>query len=321
MINIRALIFVFVLLAGTVVHGQSEMMIQGTTPNLHLTHTVAAKETWYSLGRMFNLSPKEIASYNKLTIDKPLSIGQSVRIPLTKSNFTQNNDKVTDEVLVPLYHTIQEKEWMYRISVNHNKVPIENLEKWNNISRDQAKAGMKLIVGFLKVKNGQSPVATAPVAKNEPAAETKKETPAMKDLSSIPRETPKKEAASEPKTQPVSSEPSTTASSTAKQDINFRGGYFKGQYSESGKESSGVSGIFKSTSGWNDGKYYALMNNVPVGTIVKVNFPSTNKSIYAKVLGQLPDMKESAGLAIRISEAAATELGAENSKFSVEVKY
>ena len=83
----------------------------------------------------------------------------------------------------------------------------------------------------------------------------------------------------------------------------------------------GFSGIFKSTSGWNDGKYYALMNNVTVGTIVKVNYPSTNKFIYAKVLGELPDMKESAGLSLRISDAAAKELGAVNSKFNVEVRY
>ena len=63
--------------------------------------------------------------------------------------------------------------------------------------------------------------------------------------------------------------------------------------------------------GWKDGKYYALMNNVPVGTIVKLSFSSTNKSIYAKVLGQLPEMKESVGLAIRISDAAASERIAE----------
>ena len=63
------------------------------------------------------------------------------------------------------------------------------------------------------------------------------------------------------------------------------------------------------------------MNGVPVGTIVQVNFPSTNKAIYAKVLGQLPDMRESSGLTIRISDAAASELGAGNNKFTVDVRY
>jgi len=322
MIRMRPLIVVLMIIVGTAVHAQSDMMIHGVSPNLFLTHTVAAKETWYSLSRMYNLTPKEIAAFNKGSMEKPLSIGQTLQIPLRSANFSQDNSSTSSDVLVPLYHVVQEKEWMYRISVNHNKVPIENLEKWNNISRDQAKAGTRLIVGFLKVKNGLSPAATAPVAKSENATsvDSKLET-ASKDLPPIPKETPKKESAvTETKALPPSGS-STGSATIPTSDKNFKGGYFKSQYTETGKSSSGVSGIFKSTSGWNDGKYYALMNSVPVGTIVRVNFPSTTKVIYAKVLGQLPDMRESAGLAIRISEAAASELGAANGKFNVEVKY
>ena len=40
------------------------LLIEGAAPNWHLSHTVAAKENYYSLGRMYNVSPKEIASYN-----------------------------------------------------------------------------------------------------------------------------------------------------------------------------------------------------------------------------------------------------------------
>lgn len=316
MIKIRISVLVLLLMAGQVLFAQGDLMIQGATPDLFLTHKVSPKETWYSIGRMYNLSPKEIAAYNKTSMDRPLAIDQQVRIPLT-SNFSQTLSKSSDEVLIPLYHTIREKEWMYRISVNHNKVPIENLEKWNNVSRDQAKAGTKLIVGFLKVKESQSPLAANGYAQTQtaennvaqlPSSEpvVKKDAPVLRDNSTIPRETPKTEAAKEPAT-PVAT--------------NFKGGYFRSQYDASGKSANGISGIFRSTSGWKDGKYYALMNNVPVGTIVKVNFPSTNKSVYAKVLGQLPDMQESQGLTIRISEAAASELGAGNTKFTVDVDY
>jgi hypothetical protein len=63
------------------------------------------------------------------------------------------------------------------------------------------------------------------------------------------------------------------------------------------------------------------MNNVPVGTIVKITYTSTNKSVFAKVLGQLPDMRESVGLTVRLSDAAAAELGAEMGKFYVDVAY
>ena len=299
---------------------QSDLMVHGNSPNLHLLHTVAAKENWYSLGRTYNLSPKTIAAFNGLTIDKSLNLAQVVKVPLNTSNFVQNDNKGSDEVLVPVYHTIQEKEWMYRISVNHNKVPIEKLEQWNNISRDQAKAGTRLIVGFLKVKEGQSALASAPVS--TPPATRSQPVVVAEENQPIPRETPKTETAKqESPLPPTESASSTNNPVSTAGPVNHKGGFFKGQYGNSGKNANGVSGIFRSTSGWNDGKYYALMNNVPVGTIVRVSFPSTNKSVYAKVLGQLPEMRESQGLTIRISDAAANELGAGNSRFTVDVNY
>lgn len=333
MIKLRNLVSCVLLFVVHTTLAQSGINIKGASPDLHLSHTITTKDTWYSISRMYNLNPKEAAVYNGTSIDKPLSLGQQIKIPLTGSNFSQNGEKGADEVFVPLYHTVQPKEWMYRISVNHNKVPIESLEKWNNISRDNATAGKRLIVGYLKVKQGQSSLASGAVhntVASAPPPATVTETSA-----------PKKEEIAK-KTEPIVQEPAKNeelvkkieapvvtpvskkeeiAESKANTNVNFKGGYFKNLYDASGKSASGVSGIFKSTSGWNDGKYYALMNNVPVGTIVRVNFPSTNRIIYAKVLGTLPDMKESTGLTIRISDAAATELGAGNTKFSVDVKY
>jgi hypothetical protein len=98
------------------------------------------------------------------------------------------------------------------------------------------------------------------------------------------------------------------------------GGFFSADFTAIGKSASGVAGTFKSTSGWSDGKYYALMNGIPVGTIIRVS-GTNGKTIYAKVLGQLPEMKESSGLIIRISNAASAELGLGEGKFPVEVKY
>ena len=96
---------------------------------------------------------------------------------------------------------------------------------------------------------------------------------------------------------------------------------FRPDFSDEGHSTNGQAGIFKSTSGWQDGKYYALMNNVTVGTVVRVTDPTTGKSVYTKVLGQLPEMKESAGLTIRISNAAAAELGQGEGRFNVQVNY
>ena len=342
----------------TVRSQSDDLLVQGQTGNLYLQHTVVAKENWYSIGRLYNLSAKELALYNKLTMTQPLSIGQALQIPLTAVNFSQNGIKAAGESLVPLYYVIQEKEWMYRISVNHNKVPIASLEKWNNINKDQVRAGMQIIVGYLKVKTalsalatrtGGSAVATSAAGKPEgggttapPVGKTTSvaapdsgktvnppvKTPAVTTppVSEKPATTPANTPATTGSTPATtSSTPATTGGGIVKPVSAtgkfFNGGYFKSDFSDGGKSTSGQAGTFKSTSGWQDGKYYALMNNIPVGTIVKVTGGASGKSIYAKVLGQLPDMKESAGLTIRISNAAASELGEGDGKFNVDVRY
>jgi hypothetical protein len=102
---------------------------------------------------------------------------------------------------------------------------------------------------------------------------------------------------------------------------HFNGGKFKADFTDGGNSVAGQAGIFKSTSGWQDGKYYALINNVAVGTIVKITDQASGKSVYAKVLGQLPEMRESAGLMVRLSNAAAAELGEAEGRFNVALSY
>lgn len=108
---------------------------------------------------------------------------------------------------------------------------------------------------------------------------------------------------------------------------NFNGGVFKTDYAEQAKSNhiiteSGNGGIFKSTSGWQDGKYYCLHNMATPGTIVKITNNANGKSIYAKVLDIMPDIKQNNGLIICVSNAAADVLGVtENSKLDCTLNY
>ena len=53
----------------------SPLMVRSEGGKLFLTHNVVAKENWYSIGRMYNVSPKELSAYNGMSLDKGLSIG------------------------------------------------------------------------------------------------------------------------------------------------------------------------------------------------------------------------------------------------------
>ena len=86
------------------------------------------------------------------------------------------------------------------------------------------------------------------------------------------------------------------------------------------KELAGNASFFDSRTGWNDKKFYVLIPGVPVGTIVKIT-SKDSKAVYAKVLGNMPDMKENNGILLRLSNAAISALGINNSTFPVTVTY
>lgn len=320
------------------------LMIGGASPNLYLTHTVTPKENYYSIGRLYNISPKEIAPFNNLSIDKGLNLGQTIKIPLT-SNFSQDGIAAADEALVPLYHVVKEKEGLYRIGTTYNKLPVETLKKWNSITGDAVNNGTKLIVGYLKVKKELSALSgmakqAETVAANNPAV---KETPKAEVVKKEPEKKPEIRPTKEPEAELKEDKPVVTKPPVEKKEpvvvknddkpatqVNkgksFNGGFFKNIFAEQSKggdvdNETGTAAVFKSTSGWEDGKYYCLHNAATPGTIIKITSNTTGKSVYAKVLDVMPDIRQNNGVLVRISNAAAAELGQDENKFDCSLSF
>lgn len=318
-----------------------KLMAEGSSPNLFITHTVQAKENFYSIGRLYNVSPKEIAPYNKLAMEKGLNPGQSLKIPLVASNFIQQQDVSGDEVLIPLYYSVKEKEGLYRIGITHNKLTVEALKKLNGLKSDEVNKGSLLVVGYLKVKKNQSALvadsrntpANVPLIKAEekrPVVEHTDTTrtrpadmPVVKKADKIKHETREEEKNDVPVQKEVNPVVNQTVNIPV---IDHAGGVFKDLYNSQNNnnslnEESGIAGIFKSTSGWNDGKYYCLHNSAAPGTIIKITNPVSGKAVYAKVLDIMPDIKQNNGLLIRLSNAAASELGSGENNFKCTINY
>ena len=328
-------IFLVVFAMGTTSFAQKNaLIIEGTSPDLYLIHKVIPKENFYSIGRLYNVPPKEIASYNNLQFENGLSVGESLKIPLNNNNFSQSGSANNGEVLVPVYHHVEAKEGLYRISVNYNKVPLGTIKQWNHLNSDEVSIGAPLIVGYLKVNKDESSLASKSaepagnLASDNSGQAKPQEIPPVVNAERLPpaknpdTEQEKKVAASTPA---ADSKPAVTTVNT-KSAVNFSGGYFKKLYNDQSASKSpvngaGNAGVFKSTSGWQDGKYYCFNNDAQPGSVIKVTDNTTNKSIYAKVLDAIPDIKQNSGLSIIISNSAAEELGAEDAKFDCVLSY
>lgn len=362
---------------------QGDLVVQREAAGLFLNHEVAPKENFYSIGRLFNISPKVIAPYNGLALTGGLTIGQVIKIPLKDQNFTVVRKSTPGEVLVPIF---------------------------------RLDAGKKVAAGFLKVVKGQSSLADGGAAVPAPATASVKTsagksgagvtaappattarapavktsattgsattpvggsasssaaagpgsapsgsapsaaTPAAAGTSDIlagpsaagtttpavaPHKKPVKPKvvkpatdsslpaapAATPVTPTVLSAPATATSAATIGSHYFGEGFFHPDYltqTDNGRKihnASGLAGVFKSTSGWDNGKFYALMNNVERGTVIKVTNLSNNKVVFVKVLGDIADIRQNTGMVIVLSDAAVDQLGATTDRFTTELSY
>ena len=311
---------------------EKALLAEGVWPNLYVNHKVAPKENYYSIGRTYNISPKEIAPFNNLQLESGLSLGQLLKIPLNSSNFFQTGNAAADEIFIPVYHIIKEKEGLYRVAVNHNNLPVETLKQWNNIKADAVKNGTKLIVGYLKVKKelsgfAKNSIGTVIESKTNATVSTETKTVEPEPVKPIKDDEvktvkPEKKKPAPSVKEPVAARPEKKSAS----DKTSTTGSFKNMYESQVKntevvETGGMAGIFKSTSGWEDKKYYCLYNSATAGTIVKITNPVNGKFVFAKVLDLVPDIKQNAGLFLIISNAAAQELEAADGNFNCSIKY
>ena len=68
-------------------------------------------------------------------------------------------------------------------------------------------------------------------------------------------------------------------------------------------------------------KFYALHRTASTGTIIKVKNPMTNRSVFVKVVGVLPDTGDNHDVLIKMTQSAARRLGILDSRFRVEISY
>lgn len=70
-----------------------------------------------------------------------------------------------------------------------------------------------------------------------------------------------------------------------------------------------------------DSKLYALHRHAPINSIVAVTNPMKNRTVYAKVVGRMPDSVYKDNIVVVVSSTAAKMLGAKDARFYVQVSY
>lgn len=182
---------------------QDTLLVVPAKTGLYVYHVVAKGETLYSLSRKFRLEPRQLASFNGMTLKSPLKLYQLLKIPLTTENLDQSAGAGQASGGLPLYHKVTKGETLYHLGQLYHKVPATLLREWNHLSDNSVKVGQYVVIGWLNTgAENSANLATQQEVKPDSPAVPPQETPAEPVAAAAPsapaKETPAASAAPAP---------------------------------------------------------------------------------------------------------------------------
>jgi LysM repeat protein len=315
-----------------------------TTRTSTITHKVKAGESLYVVSKKYNVSVKDLKAWNSLRSDK-VTVGQSIKIQRTvavtnaettstaptasatspaKKEEVKKEEPTKQEVLPEkkeaavsttattsgtqpgewIAHTVTSGESLFVLAKQYG-TSIEELIQWNALSSNNLKVGQSIKVG--RASASATAVPTVGEAKTTPATTTATSTPASSSRS----ETSAASTSSSSTTAATSPLAATTGTETTTAP-NTSGGF-------SNNKESGLAELIPDTAA--NKKYLVLHRTAPVGSVIRVKNEENDLTIFARVVGVLPETGDNSKVLIKLSQAAYDQLKAVNPRFPVEILY
>ena len=307
-----------------------------TTLALKTTHKIVRGESLFSIANKYQVTVAELKEWNSLSGSKVL-VGQSLKIfrsePVEASKSTvvplaeapapkvekkeeakkeepkavekkEEQPKVEErKVEQPravkesttttssewTSHTVKSGESLFSVSKQYG-TSIEDLIQWNALTSNNLKVGQSLKVGK---------AAAIPMASEEKSQPTAAPTqPTEKIIASSEVVLAPREVIEAPKQE-------VTAPNTS-------GGF-------TNTKETGLAELIPGTEA--NKKYLVLHRTAPVGSVIRVKNEENNLTIFARVVGVLPETGDNSKVLIKLSQAAFEQLKGVNARFPVEILY
>ena len=355
-----------------------------------ILHKTIAKDTYYSIGRRYNVAPKDIMSFND---NKYLQIGVIIKVPTTVPFSDKPVDQASPNTAVEgnvVEHVVQKKENLNMLAKKYGTT-VDEIKRLNDLRTINLQIGQVLKVQDSQNSPPQQDPATStttvspqPVERKLPMVPSPATNPVQKNDKVLAAEKPTgiQNTVSQPVTGADSEEfiEHTVASNetiysiatryklTIDQlktknklsDNSLRVGQkllIKGQYpakpayvppvtaSDDDEEpaSDGTlkdpslrypasryglnqidekgTGIWITDPDLDPTKMLVLHRSAPIGGIIKITNPMSNRSTFAKVVGKFTENESTKDVIIVMTKAVADSLGALDKRFYCNITY
>ena len=289
--------------------------IENQNGKMIILHKLDPKDNYYSLARRYNVKPKDIIAYNnnakmqigaiiKVPTDRPynqeVSVAKPVATaaaPVTRSTRTTVIETTTTAPAATTQPAGQPEYTQYKVSPGETlyaiskrfQVKVEDIIAWNNLKSNNLNAGE-----ILKIKQTDTTPAPAPVIVTPTAAPP---------IIAVQDNTLKRDS-----------------NRTLESDSAGSRRLPNNRYGLSEKNEKGTA-VWIDDPNLDPKKKYVLHRTAPVGTIIKITNPMTNKTTFAKVVGSFTDNETNKDAIVVMTKDVAESLGAIDKRFYVNLSY
>jgi len=381
----RFKIFLFVPLLITVNHVFANPLfdsvgVENQNGKKIILHKVESKETYYAVGRRYDVKPNLIIQFNNNAVLKP---GMTIKVP-TERPFDESAPKKAAVAATPAkteQYKVSPHETLYSIAKRFGTT-VDEVKRQNNLTSDVLTPGEILTFttgGSAQVKpvaqqeskpaenkpaqvaqqtpqpvKQEQPVRTQPVQQTpQPAQQTqqpvdlrntqqykvsagetlytiaKRFGTSVEDITSLNKLTTTTLSAGQiltvrsgmppaPAAQPIVARPDTT--SVAGDSVNVDHDMRANRYGLFMKNEKG-SAVSMDDPGFDPNKKLVLHRTAPIGTVIKITNPMTNRTTFAKVVGTFTDNENTKDAILVVTKNVADALGVLDKKFRVNISY
>ncbi len=256
----------------------------------YLLHTVVKGDTYYNLSKKYGVAIDAIKKLNPM--QAMLSLGQSLRIPLNSSLLKyQASDGTNKKDYVPVRYKVQKQETLFRICRRKFDLPIAKVLAMNQLNSNRIQDGQVIVLGWLylptnSVETVDTEIASsAPLPVQEPIIN---EQISKSTSDSIIQKKEKALATQNPKYEVLGAD-----SGLAMWDKKM-------------KHSAGT---------------FVLHKYAAVGSLIELTNPMFDRTVYAKVVGNIPSNVYAEDPLIIVSPNIARQLNVLDAKFFVKIRY
>jgi LysM repeat protein len=279
-------------------------------------HVVKSGDTFYSISKKYDVTVDSIMAMNKLKTTT-LNLGDELIVGYRNEPEANESTILTD--VKPLlgdvisstepsserptstdqFHIVKASETLYAISRLYN-VEFNKIKELNNLNSNELDIGQKLLIS--KVKKVEFVENTEQRQKPLPEEAIQKKIVKKDTITNIQLPKPIK----------IDTLYVKTDNSRFKERIEKMGNLDK-------TVEEGFAMKIQNTE--DSRKYLALHRNAPIGTVIEVKNQMNNQSIFARVVGKLPETGLNKNVLLRVSNAAFEQLKALDASIPVEIGY